>query len=157
MYCDRCGAELQDAQNFCPMCGKPTKPTSLGSAQGRVAGHARLVGILWIALSAIRLIPGVVLLFLFQPGSFALPPEVPGFVQGLLQFIGVCFLAAAAVGVATGWGLLKRRSWARMLAIVFACFNLLELPIGTALGIYTLWVLLPAKSEEEYRQLATTA
>jgi hypothetical protein len=28
------------------------------------------------------------------------------------------------------------------------------MPFGTALGIYTLWTLLPAKSEEEYRRLA---
>jgi len=157
MYCDRCGAELQDAQNFCPMCGKPAKAAPLIPAQGRVAGHSHLVGILWIALSAIRLIPGFVIVFLFQPGAFALPPEVPGFVQPMLQCIGLLFLAAAAVGMLTGWGLLKRRSWARMLAIVFACFNLLELPIGTALGIYTLWVLLPSKSEDEYRQIATVA
>jgi len=45
-------------------------------------------------------------------------------------------------------------SWARMLAIVFGCFSLLDIPLGTALGIYTLWVLLPARSEEEYRQMA---
>jgi len=32
----------------------------------------------------------------------------------------------------------------------------LNVPLGTALGIYTLWVLLPAKSEQEYRELACT-
>jgi hypothetical protein len=29
--------------------------------------------------------------------------------------------------------------------------SLFNIPIGTALGVYTLWVLLPAQSEEEYR------
>jgi hypothetical protein len=41
-----------------------------------------------------------------------------------------------------------------MLAIVLACFSLLDMPFGTALGIYTLVVLLPAGSEEEYRRMA---
>jgi len=29
---------------------------------------------------------------------------------------------------------------------------LINAPFGTALGIYTLWVLLPAQSEEEYEK-----
>jgi hypothetical protein len=44
-----------------------------------------------------------------------------------------------------------------MLAIVLGCFHLLNPPFGTALGIYTLWVLLPAASEQEYRQIARAA
>jgi hypothetical protein len=35
--------------------------------------------------------------------------------------------------------------------------NLIDMPFGTALGTYTLWVLLPRKSEEEYRQIARAA
>jgi len=31
------------------------------------------------------------------------------------------------------------------------------LPVGTALGIRTLWLLLPAQSEQEYRRLARAA
>jgi hypothetical protein len=34
---------------------------------------------------------------------------------------------------------------------------LLNVPIGTGLGIYTLWVLLPSQSEDEYRALAQAA
>ena len=47
----------------------------------------------------------------------------------------------------------SRQSWARMLAIVLGALSLLDMPFGTALGIYSLWVLLAAKSEEEYRQI----
>jgi hypothetical protein len=32
--------------------------------------------------------------------------------------------------------------------------SLFDVPFGTALGIYTLWVLLPARSEEEFRQIS---
>jgi hypothetical protein len=44
-----------------------------------------------------------------------------------------------------------------MLTIIFGAFSLVDLPFGTALGIYTLWVLLPAESEQEYRTMAETA
>jgi uncharacterized membrane protein (DUF2068 family) len=84
-------------------------------------------------------------------------PDVPDFVPTLLQVIGVALLAAGVVGIGIGWGLIQRLSWARMLAIVLGCLSLLDMPFGTALGVYTLWVLLPAKSEEEYRQIERAA
>ena len=52
---------------------------------------------------------------------------------------------------------MQREPWARMLAIVLGVLNLFDLPFGTALGIYTLWVLLPAESEREYRETVRTA
>ena len=91
-------------------------------------------------------------------GAFGwMPPDVPLFIPGLLRSIGGMLLAGALIGVVAGWGLLERRPWARMLAIVLGCFNLVDMPFGTALGIYTMWVLLPARSEEEYRQIARAA
>ena len=45
-----------------------------------------------------------------------------------------------------------------MLAIILGVVSLFfHIPFGTALGIYTLWVLLPAHSEEEYQKYQTTA
>jgi hypothetical protein len=73
-------------------------------------------------------------------------------VNVLVPTIGVLLLISALFGIAAGWGLLTRAPWARMLAIVFGCLNLMDLPFGTALGVYTLWVLLPEASEREYRE-----
>lgn len=152
MFCDRCGAEVREGQHVCSSCGKGFTTVPLMPRSGRIAGHIRLLGILWIALSAFRLIPALVLLFIANPGLHVFPPDVPDFVPTLLQVIGVGLLVAAGIGILTGWGLLERSPWARMLAIVLGCVSLLDMPFGTALGVYTLWVLLPAKSEEEYRQ-----
>jgi hypothetical protein len=41
-----------------------------------------------------------------------------------------------------GFGLMKRRPWARILVLIIACLDLLLIPIGTLIGIYELWVLL---------------
>jgi hypothetical protein len=49
-------------------------------------------------------------------------------------------------GVVVGAGLLGVKSWARALAIVLGIMNLMNFPIGTALGIYTLYVMLDADS-----------
>jgi hypothetical protein len=157
MFCDRCGTQLADGQNFCPRCGRAFAAVPLMPAQGRIAGHVRLLGIFWVALSAFRLIPAVVLLIIVQPESHIFTADVPEFVPILLRTIGLALLAGGAAGIAAGWGLLQRQPWARMLAIVLGCISLFDMPFGTAVGIYTLWVLLPAKSEEEYRQIAKVA
>ena len=44
-----------------------------------------------------------------------------------------------------------------MLVLVVAILSLLHFPLGTILGIYTLWVLLPAHSGAEYDLLARRA
>jgi hypothetical protein len=157
MFCDACGTRLSDHQRFCPVCGKSAGAVPLMPVKGRIAGHIRLLGILWLASAAIHLIPGFFLLAFFHPGSGILPPDAPPFINHLLHMVGLFLLGSSVVSILAGWGLLERQPWARTLAIVLACFSLIKVPIGTVLGIYTLWVLLPASSEEEYRQIARAA
>jgi hypothetical protein len=158
MFCDRCGTKLNDQASFCPSCGKAVRVVAMMPVQSRIAGHIRLLGILWLAISAFRMLPGVFLFSMASHGMMTfLPPDVPLFVHRILRLVGIALLFSGVVGIVTGWGLLERQPWARMLAIVMGCLNLIDMPFGTALGIYTLWVLLPRKSEEEYRQIARAA
>jgi hypothetical protein len=158
MFCDRCGTRLADTQSFCPNCGKAVGRVPMMPPTSRLGGHIRLLGLLWLALSAFRLLPGLLLFAMFRHGAIGfLPPGVPFFVHGIVRSIGFLLMASAVVGIITGWGLLERQPWARMLAIVLGCINLIDMPFGTALGVYTLWVLLPAGSEQEYRRIARAA
>jgi hypothetical protein len=162
MFCDRCGAPLLETNRYCPTCGKPVVGNMpLMPVQSRIAGHIRMLGILWLALSGMLLVGGAVVLAIFRSGGLwegGFPPGSPPFVHDILSFIGILLLGGGVLGVIAGWGLLDRQAWARMLTIVLACFALLLfMPFGTLLGIYTLWVLLPAQSEEEYRKISRPA
>ncbi len=78
---------------------------------------------------------------------------MPSFLHPLIMAVGAFSLVKAAGGFLTGWGLLNRQPWARVLAIVLGIVSLFfHIPFGTVLGIYTLWVLLPAHAEEEYER-----
>jgi len=163
MFCDQCGTQLQAAQARCGRCGKVVLGAT-PAGDNRVREHVKLLAILWMAYSAMHVVGGVVVLLVSKLVVVRLghtpngpPPEVMAWLPALVSAVGWLILAKAAVGIITGWGLLQREDWARIVALVMGFVALLSVPIGTALGIYTLWVLLPSQSEEEYRTLAQAA
>jgi hypothetical protein len=161
MFCDGCGAGVQPGQAFCSKCGKQiVGPVSMMQARpGRVQEHVRLVGLLWLAFSAFNVIGGVVLYVLANTllvhrniaGTESGPPP---FVTPLLSAVAILLLAKAACGFFAGWGLLQHERWARVVTLVLAFItSFTNIPFGTALAVYTMWVLLPAESEREYDAL----
>lgn len=86
--------------------------------------------------------------------DFADAEAPPTFLRPLLSVIAIMLLAEAAVGFLAGWGLLQREKWARVIALVLGFVSLFNVPFGTALGVYTMWVLLPSESEREYELLS---
>lgn len=163
MFCDQCGAQVQVGQSSCLRCGKPIVGLSQ-LRRTRVQEHIRLLGILWMAYSALHMVAGAVLIVVAHTifgNVFRIPngppPEVTQWLRPLLEFFGYLILAKAAAGFVAGWGLLQRESWARVVALVVGFVALLNVPLGTALGIYTLWVLLPSQSDDEYKTLSAAA
>ena len=161
MFCDGCGAAVQPGQSFCSRCGKQIlgPVSSYQPRPARVQEHVHLLGILWLALSACNVIGGFVL-YIIANTFFAHvhqlgQPEAPtSFLRPLLSVIAIVVFAKSAVGFVAGWGLLQREPWARVLAVVLAFISLFNVPFGTAVGVYTMWVLLPGRSQQEYDALA---
>ena|SRR5206468_1635523 len=153
MFCDRCGANLLGPVTFCPHCGRQFGAVPQAAPDNRVGRHLRNVAILWLVYSALRVLPG---LFLnsFSNWGFPWNDDFPYFVHGIVRTVSGVLIATGVVGLIAGWGLYERRSWARILAIVLAFISLLHPPFGTAIGAYTLWVLLPAASDAEYQRIA---
>ena len=166
MFCDACGNAVQPEQAFCSKCGKQIIGPVVAAQPlpGRVQSHLHLIAVLWFAISAFNAIGGLVLLILGNTlfphlrEMDKVPPDVPtGFLTALFTALGVLVLAKAAFGFFAGWGLMKRESWARIMVLVLAFISLFNIPFGTAIGVYTMWVLLPAQSGEEYEAMVAPA
>lgn len=156
MFCNYCGAVLPAGAAFCPSC--QVKVVVAAEGKPKVQSQLTLLTALWFAMGALRLLAALVV---FGIASILLPliarqerEPIPLPVPALMTGIGVLVGLVAVLSLAVGWGLYQRASWARMLALVMAFFSLLSIPLGTALGIYTLVVLLPAESEAEWKQIA---
>lgn len=157
MFCNRCGTQLQPDFNLCPKCGAPVGvPATVPAATGRLQRHLRTLGILWIVVGVLWIIPSLVLMGISHAPHIMIGDEMfsHAFMPPMLFSFGIVFLAIAAGGVFVGWGLMNHERWARMTAIVVGILALFHPPLGTALGIYTLWVLLPADAAAEYDRMS---
>lgn len=108
-----------------------------------MSSHVRLLGILFIIYHGLGILFGLLLFgFLSGIGLLSGDWQATG-ILGVIAFgILVLVVVLAAPGIIAGIGLLNRWRWARILALVVGFFSLFEVPLGTALGAYTFWVLL---------------
>ena len=159
MFCNACGSQIQPQFNVCPNCGRPIVALA-ATWPSRLERHLRTLGILWIVAGALFAIPGLVLMTIGSVVRLGIPASenLARFIGPLvLSFLGGSLFVVAVGGILVGWGLLKHESWARGVAIVLGILSLFHPPFGTALGIYTLWVLLSDHSGAQYDRLTRAA
>jgi heme/copper-type cytochrome/quinol oxidase subunit 3 len=75
-----------------------------------------------------------------------IPMQMLNFVPLMLVLIATLMLIVSAAGIIGAVGVLKRREWARIVLLAVSFLNLLRVPLGTILGIYTIYVLLNAET-----------
>jgi hypothetical protein len=169
MFCSGCGQPVDPNQQYCLKCGRAVPQVAPVATPTpwfytRVHRHIQSLSILWIAYGVWTILGWLLAMSFFagwfggyfghmHHGPFGEFPfaNLPWFAPLITSIVFgrafLCFL--------TGITLNRRTSWARMLAIVVAFLTLIKPITGTALAIYTLWVLLPSPSAQEYDQMAT--
>lgn len=121
--------------------GRYTMLNSL--TQRNLEQHVTVLGWLHIGSNILLLIIGGFIFFLLTTiGVISGDREATAILGTVATFIGLLMAALAIPGMIAGYGLLKRKSWGRVLGIIVGIFSLMNFPLGTAIGIYTLYVLL---------------
>jgi len=119
-----------------------TEPLSPQRATRDMEKHVTVLGAFFIAFHVQEILASGILfitlvglsMFVRGAGEVAVASAVLVGAASLLVFLGLA-------GLVAGVGLLKRQAWSRVLGLVLGLLNLLNLPFGTALGIYAIWVL----------------
>lgn len=109
--------------------------------------HVRILGWVHIVMSSLFLLIGVgVSALMLFGGLFSGDAEAFGIVTIVAIFVGGLMLVIGLPGILAGIGLLKRKNWGRILAIIVGVLNITNIPVGTIIGIYTLYVLLQSSA-----------
>ena len=163
MFCSGCGRTLAQGQVVCPQCNRPVAaqvPPVPGFAivLAAYASKIRVLGVLWLVYAGITLIfglAGLAFAHAFLSGAPWAHGPMPNmwFFPGLLRFAWIFLVGRAALAAVAGWGLLERTQWGRIVAIVAAILCLIRIPLGTALGIATLIILMGTRNWALYEDL----
>ena len=115
--------------------------------------HITIVAVLNIVFGIIGMIVGIITLAAISGGGLISRDPTAMRITGIVgPAVGFFFFLTSVPEVIGGIGLLKRRGWAKILVMILAIFGLMEIPIGTAISIYTLWVLLNDKTAQLFTQ-----
>lgn len=124
--------------------------------------HNRFLGYSHLAYAAFQslmgLFFGVMMIAVFSNA----PSSSRGGDPPLAFFIGMaCFFVVFTVGwsipsMIAAYALLKRKRWAKVAGIVAGVFSASQMPVGTAVCVYTFWFLFSEPGRLLYDQPATT-
>jgi hypothetical protein len=117
--------------------------------------HVKVVAVLFLVLGGLGVLAALGLMALFGGAAGIVGMAAEGEeARVAIPIIGITgtmltafLLVLSLPGVIAGFGLLAYKPWARILGIVLAAINLINIPIGTIFGAYALWALLHKDSE----------
>ena len=111
--------------------------------------HVTVVGALHIGLGALGVVLAIIA-FVVLAGIGVLSGDRDALpVLTLIATISAGFLAVISVpDIIGGIGLIKRQSWARILVLILSVLKLVNFPLGTIVGVYSIWVLMKDEAAE---------
>jgi len=127
--------------------------------------HVKVLGVIYLAVGGLMLLAALFLLLTIggvagivgvsaDPEDAAIAIPVLGFAgTALALFLGVF----AVPSLVTGYGLISYKSWARIVGIILSAISLINIPIGTIVGAYGLWVLLNKDTERLFNTASIVA
>jgi hypothetical protein len=104
--------------------------------------HITIVAVLNIGFGALGIMAGIIIFAVVVGGGLISGDPTAIAITSIVGLVASCFLFLISIPeIIGGIGLLYKKSWARILMLIIAFLDLLNIPFGTIIGIYTIWVL----------------
>ena len=117
----------------------------------KAKNHVNLVAVLHIVFGALTIAGAILLLFLIQIAGDYIPEDE----TQAKQIVGsIGYLLAAIIAffglfdLLAGASLYSYKQWSRIIVIIISAINCLNIPIGTAKGVYSIWVRMQPEVQE---------
>ncbi len=109
--------------------------------------HIKVVGWTYLALGVFGILGAALLFLIIAAGGLISGDQTAIRITMIVGSILAGMVVLTSIpGMVAGAGLLKFKPWARILALILGLLNLPGFPVGTVLGIYTIWALLDTES-----------
>ncbi len=116
--------------------------------------HLNIIGILWIVYGAMGIFAGFILFWIMIGVSFI--PDIGYTAPAILRAVGIgfgLFLTILSIPeIIGGYGVLKEKEWGRILVLVLSFLNILNFPLGTALGVYSFIILFKEDAIQRFQK-----
>jgi hypothetical protein len=117
--------------------------------------HRKTLAIIYIVTSALQILGVFLLSMLLSTILSFIGNEIPSehiwimdLVTAILKFLPWILISAISIpSIIAGVGLLNNQGWALIMALILGCLKLFSFPIGTAIGIYAIWVYVESNKE----------
>lgn len=120
--------------------------------------HRKIVGVLHIITGLMALVPVLLMWVIFggamglvaklshgEPDAAAVNAVVGVGLAAVATIVSIVVGVVGAFSLAAGIGVMRRAAWGDVLAMISAALHVFNVPVGTALGVYTFWALLKAE------------
>lgn len=101
--------------------------------------HNKLLGVLHLAYGGLNTLVALIVVFFFGVASLVGSEPMLFLVMMIVSLIVYSLLILPSL--IAGYGLLKRKRWAKIFAMISAVLAAINFPHGTALCVYTFWFL----------------
>jgi hypothetical protein len=102
--------------------------------------HQKILGAMIIAYSIMNIFGAVAVLAAFNfLYAFVDEPDLMPFFAFLGKLVGISLLVVSVPAIIGGIGLLKEKEWAKNITLIAGIIYLIFIPIGTVIGIYSVW------------------
>lgn len=120
--------------------------------------HNKIIGILHLVEGALQIFGVIILAIgLFGAGFYFQSIENFEKAETIVKFLIISAIVLASlsfllafVNLIAGWKILKEKSGARKWGIVASIICLLNIPVGTIIGAYSLWFLFGVEGKKMY-------
>lgn len=143
---ERPGPALERIDPFETAVARVEQEEEIASRVGVVAGIQLAIGSLGLVLGALGFVA------LAGVGWVSQDPGVQAWMSGLGGVVASFFGLLSIPTLIGGFGLLRRKRWARTLGMVLGAIELFQVPIGTVLGGYSLFVLAQKRTREYFER-----
>lgn len=118
--------------------------------------HINIVAALQIGLSIFNLMIALVIFTVLKlVGGFVDEQNANTILSLIADILAFLFIVISIPGIIAGLGLYKRKEWARLLSLVLSIFEVFSFPIGTAIGIYSIWALVQPETVSAFNNNPT--